>query len=63
MKVIILAFGFMAMFEGLAPLLFPEQWQRALKGIAGLAPEQVRRLAAALILAGLALVWGVWAAE
>lgn len=57
MKVILLALGFMAVFEGLLPLLATNWWQSSLKIIAAADPRQVRNTAAIVIVAGLAVIW------
>lgn len=59
MKVIILAIGFMAIFEGLMPLLATESWQEAMKKMAHLPAGEVKRYAFAIICFGLAIVWTV----
>ena len=45
MKVILLALGFMVVFEGIFPLVAPELWQRSLERIAQISPETIRRAA------------------
>lgn len=57
MKVILLALGFMAVFEGLLPLLATKWWQSSLMMIAAADPRQVRNTAAIVIILGLALIW------
>lgn len=59
MKTILLALGFMAIFEGLMPLVAPQAWQQALRRIADLDPAVVRRYAMAVTVVGLAVVWGI----
>ena len=59
MKTILLALGFMAIFEGLMPLISPESWQEALRRIAAMDPAAIRRFAMIVVVIGLAVVWGV----
>lgn len=59
MKVLLLALGFMMVFEGLMPMIAPDLWQNALKKIAAESPEQVRKVAMAVVAGGLASVWFV----
>ena len=57
MKVLLLALGFMVVFEGIFPLVAPELWQRSLERIAQIAPETVRRAAMLMVISGLAWIW------
>lgn len=57
MKVIVLALAFMCVFESLMPLVLPEAWQRALREMAGADPVMVRKIAAVVMAAGLAVIW------
>ncbi len=57
MKVIVLALGFMAIFEGLMPLIAPATWQKSLRMLSELPADSVRRMAAGVIIVGLAVVW------
>ena len=57
MKVIILALAFMCVFESLMPLLLPEAWQKALREMAAADPDMVRKVAAVVLAAGLAVIW------
>lgn len=59
MKTILLALGFMSIFEGLMPLISPESWQEALRRIAAMDPAAIRRFAMIVVVIGLAVVWGV----
>lgn len=59
MKTILLALGFMAIFEGLMPLIAPESWQQAIRRLTAMDPEVIRRFAMAVVVAGLVVVWGV----
>ncbi len=59
MKTILLALGFMAIFEGLFPLIAPQSWQDTLRRISEMPAESVRRLAVIVVLIGLAVVWTV----
>ena len=57
MKVILLALGFMVVFEGIFPLVAPELWQRSLERIAQISPETIRRVAMVMVVFGLAWIW------
>lgn len=57
MKVIILALAFMCVFESLMPLLLPETWRKALREMAAADPDMVRKVAAVVLAAGLAVIW------
>lgn len=57
MKVIILALAFMCVFESLMPLLLPEIWQKALREMAAADSDMVRKVAAVVLAAGLAVIW------
>ena len=57
MKVIILALAFMCVFESLMPLLLPATWQKALREMAAADPDKVRKVAAVVLAAGLAVIW------
>ena len=57
MKVIILALAFMCVFESLMPLSLPEIWQKALREMAAADPDMVRKVAAVVLAAGLAVIW------
>lgn len=59
MKVIILALAFMCVFESLLPLVLPETWQKALREMSQADPAWVRKVAAAVLVAGLAVIWFV----
>ena len=57
MKVIILALAFMCVFERLMPLFLTETWQKALREMAAADPDMVRKVAAVVLAAGLAVIW------
>ncbi len=57
MKVLLLALGFMVVFEGIFPLVAPGLWQRAVVEIAKQPPETIRRAAMVMVVVGLAFVW------
>ena len=59
MKVLLLALGFMMIFEGLMPMIAPGQWQKALKKIAAESEDQVRKVAMLVVASGLLSVWVV----
>ena len=58
MKVFVLAIGFMAVFEGLMPLVAPDWWQSQLRRIGDMPASVVRRTAFAVVCLALAVVWG-----
>ena len=41
------------------PLIAPQAWQEALRRISDMDPAAVRRFAMAVVVVGLAVVWGV----
>ncbi len=57
MKTVLLALGFMAVFEGLMPMTVPEKWQRLLAQLSAESPETVRKVAMAMVCLGLMIVW------
>ena len=57
MKVILLALGFMIVFEGVFPLIAPGLWQQSLEKISHINPETVRRAAMVMVIAGLGWIW------
>ena len=57
MKVILLALGFMIVFEGVFPLISPGLWQQSLEKISRINPETVRRAAMVMVIAGLGWIW------
>ncbi|HBZ57898.1 MAG TPA: DUF2065 domain-containing protein [Sutterella sp.] len=59
MKSILLALGFMAVFEGLMPMLAPGKWLEMLRVISQQPPEAVRKMAMAVCCLGLAFIWFV----
>ncbi len=59
MKTILLALGFMAVFEAILPLVNPELWKRMLKEVSLLPASQVRRVAFAVIVFALIYIWAI----
>lgn len=57
MKTLVLALCFMAVFEGILPLVAPAKWKQAVKTAAGLPDAVLVRIAAVLVAGGLAAVW------
>lgn len=57
MKTIVLALCFMAVFEGVLPLVAPGKWKHAVKAAGELPDATIARVAAALVAGGLAAVW------
>lgn len=59
MKTILLALGFMAVFEAIFPLVNPELWKRMLKEVSLIPASQVRRVAFAVIVFALIYIWAI----
>ena len=57
MKTLVLALCFMAVFEGILPLVAPAKWKQAVKTAADLPDAVLVRIAAVLVGGGLAAVW------
>ena len=57
MKTLVLALCFMAVFEGILPLVAPAKWKQAVKTAAVLPDAVLVRIAAVLVAGGLAAVW------
>lgn len=57
MKTLVLALCFMAVFEGILPLVAPAKWKQAVKTAADLPYAVLVRIAAVLVAGGLAAVW------
>lgn len=57
--VLILAFGWMTIFEGVSPLLFPETWRRAVRELVEQPESALRNFGGVLVGCGLCLVWYV----
>ena len=57
MKTLVLALCFMAVFEGILPLVAPAKWKQAVKTAADLPDAVLDRIAAVLVAGGLAAVW------
>lgn len=57
MKTLVLALCFMAVFEGILPLVAPAKWKQAVKTAADLPDAVLVRIAAVLVAGGLAAVW------
>lgn len=57
MKTLVLALCFMAVFEGILPLVAPAKWKQAVKTAADLPDAVLVRIAAVLVVGGLAAVW------
>lgn len=59
MKTILLALGFMAVFEAILPMVNPEFWQKMLKEVSLIPASQVRRVALAVIVLALTFIWAI----
>jgi hypothetical protein len=57
MKTIVLALCFMAVFEGIMPLVAPDKWKRAVRSACDLPDRTLAGIGAFLVAAGLAAVW------
>lgn len=57
MKTIVLALCFMAVFEGILPLVSPAKWKQAVQMASELPDATLARVGAALVVGGLAAVW------
>lgn len=57
MKTLVLALCFMAVFEGILPLVAPAKWKQVVKTAADLPDAVLVRIAAVLVAGGLATVW------
>lgn len=57
MKTLVLALCFMAVFEGILPLVAPAKWKQAVQTAADLPDTVLVRIAAVLVAGGLAAVW------
>lgn len=57
MKTLVLALCFMAVFEGILPLVAPAKWKQAVKTAADFPDAVLVRIAAVLVAGGLAAVW------
>lgn len=57
MKTLVLALCFMAVFEGILPLVAPAKWKQTVKTAADLPDAVLVRIAAVLVAGGLAAVW------
>ncbi len=57
MKTIVLALCFMAVFEGILPLVAPGKWKQAIQAALDLPDSMIVRIAAVLVVGGLSAVW------
>ena len=57
MKTLVLALCFMAVFEGILPLVAPAKWKQAVETAVDLPDAVLVRIAAVLVAGGLAAVW------
>lgn len=55
--VLILAFGWVLIIEGVAPLVMPELWLKSIRKISESDPRAVRTTAAVMVAVGLGVVW------
>ena len=62
MKTILLALGFMAVCEGMMPLIAPQAWLNALRAMSRFPLTTIRAAAFAVVALGLAFIWVIdWA--
>ena len=62
MKTILLALGFMAVFEGMMPLIAPKAWLNALRAMSRFPLGTIRAVAFVVVALGLAFIWAIdWA--
>lgn len=62
MKTILLALGFMAVFEGMMPLIAPLAWLNALRAMSRFPLGTIRAVAFVVVALGLAFIWAIdWA--
>ena len=62
MKTILLALGFMAVFEGMMPLIAPQAWLNALRAMSRFPLGTIRAVAFIVVALGLAFIWAIdWA--
>lgn len=59
--VLILALGWMAVFEGISPLLFPNGWRNAVRELIEQPESTIRFFGAGLVTTGLLVIWWIWA--
>lgn len=59
MKTILLALGFMAVFEGIMPLIAPNSWVNALRSMTRIPLGTIRTVAFVVVAIGLIFVWAV----
>ncbi len=55
--ILLLAFGWVLVIEGITPLIAPEKWQRALEAASHADPRAVRGAAGVIVAAGLLIIW------
>lgn len=62
MKTILLALGFMVVFEGMMPLIVPQAWLNALRAMSRFPLGTIRAVAFVVVALGLAFIWAIdWA--
>lgn len=55
--ILLLAFGWVLVIEGLTPLIMPQAWQRAVKGLSEAEPRALRAAASVIVAVGLVIIW------
>lgn len=60
MKVFWLAVGLVLIFEGIGPMLFPNQWREILKSMSQASTHSMRRLGGCFVVAGAVIIYMIW---
>lgn len=55
--ILLFAFGWVMVIEGITPLIAPQKWQQALEAASRADPRAVRGAASVIVAAGLLIVW------
>ena len=57
LKELLVAFGFMMIFESLMPMISPRRWKRALSLLQQVPDSAIQKLGIVGVLCGLAVIW------
>lgn len=52
-----IAFALLLVFEGIGPLMFPQQWRQMIAAVQRLSDQALRQIGVALVTIGLLLLW------
>lgn len=55
--ILLLAFGWVLVIEGLTPVIMPQAWQRAVKSLSEAEPRALRAAASVIVAVGLVIIW------